>query len=206
MNALFITITLNIGLLRVQVAQADNNFSTQYGTYVRNEDNKVYLITNSSKELVYQGDARLAKLLPVGDDIYSFFPGAGIYRSPDGKNIGGGGNTINVYRGGSYVVHWMRCRLGIYTAFNGGQIYFSPDGQYLGGGGITKKVYSGSASLESLECLKGIGSDKRDIRGYLTDKYNDAVRATFTRWGTYFSPDGNNLGGGGDTVPQGGRY
>jgi hypothetical protein len=121
--------------------------------------------------------------------IYTAFENGGIYRSPDGQNLGGGGSTRRLYLG-QKVVAMLVCRGGLYTAFDGAGIYYSPDGQNPGGGGRTRRVYNGTQLVRKMLCDQGSG-----ING------TDSVITTFSGGRVYKSPDGNNLGGGGNTIP-----
>ena len=79
-------------------------------------------------------------MLVCQNSIFTAFSGGGIYRSPDGQNLGGGGSTTRVY-GGSQLVKNMQCRRdSVITSFSGGGVYESPDGDNLGGGGRTVRL------------------------------------------------------------------
>jgi hypothetical protein len=93
---------------------------------------------------------RVAVMRPYKDGILTAFSGVGIYFSPDGKNLGGGGQTRVVYPGSGWVIAMIPYKQGVVTAFSGGHIYLSPDGENLGGGGQTEVVYSGSQSVVGL--------------------------------------------------------
>jgi hypothetical protein len=70
--------------------------------------------------------------------VITAFSGKGIYFSPDGQNLGGGGNTIRVDSASQPVVAMIAYQAGVITAFSsGGGVCFSPDGQNLGGAGRT---------------------------------------------------------------------
>jgi hypothetical protein len=132
--------------------------------------------------VVYNGQQRALHIVRYGGAIYTAFDGGGIYRSPDGQNLGGGGRTEKVYPGPQKVRAMLVCKNAIFTAFSGGGIYRSPDGRNLGGGGQTGRVYSGNQLVKSMQC------------------HRDSVITSFDGGGVYESPDGNNLGGGGLTV------
>lgn len=72
-------------------------------------------------------------LVVFDDCVYTAFSGGGIYRSCDGRNLGGGGNTTKVYEG--QVVRSMTATPnGLVTVFQDGSCYLSPDGLEPGGG------------------------------------------------------------------------
>ena len=81
--------------------------------------------------------------------VLTAFEGGGIYSSPDGLNLGGGGNTTSVYPVPQRVTAMLSYQWSsdpkvpprVITAFEGGGIYSSPDGLNLGGGGSTTSVY-----------------------------------------------------------------
>lgn len=114
---------------------------------------------------------------------------SGVYWSPDGKNLGGAGDTKNAWkvkndhsdqiRG---LVVFKDC---VYTAFSGGGIYKSPDGLNLGGGGETKKVYQGA-----------------EARAMVV--FKDYLYTAFSTGGIYRTSDGLNPGGE-DRVYQGSK-
>jgi hypothetical protein len=132
--------------------------------------------------VVYNGRQRALAIVQYGGALYTAFDGGGIYSSPDGQNLGGGGSTTRVYPGSQTVRAMLVCQNAIFTAFSGGGIYRSTDGQNLGGGGSTTRVYSGNQLVSSMQCRR------------------DSVITSFSGGGVYESPDGNNLGGGGSTV------
>ncbi len=86
-------------------------------------------------------------MVPCRGGVYTAFDGGGVYFSPDGRNLGGGGNTGRVYRG-SQLVKKMLCERGtgvggsdsIITTFSGGGVYKSIDGDNVGGGGRTHRL------------------------------------------------------------------
>ncbi|BAY65805.1 hypothetical protein NIES22_59120 [Calothrix brevissima NIES-22] len=134
--------------------------------------------------VVYNGKQRALTIVQYGGALYTAFDGGGIYRSPDGQDLGGGrsGNTTRVYPGSQTVRAMLVCQNAIFTAFSGGGIYRSIDGQNLGGGGSTTRVYGGNQLVTDMQCR------------------TDSVVTSFSGGGVYESPDGNNLGGGGRTV------
>ena len=141
-----------------------------------------YPANGSNPVVTYNGSQRALAIVQYGNAIYTAFDGGGVYRSPDGQNLGGGGRTTRVYGGSHTVRAFLVCQNAIFTAFNGGYIYRSPDGQNLGGGGNTESVYRGSQQVNRMQC-----SDR------------GSVITAFNGGGVYESPDGRNLGGGGRT-------
>lgn len=137
---------------------------------------------------VYDGTQQTLAIVQYNGAIYTAFENGGIYRSPNGQNLGGGGSTRRLYLG-QKVVAMLVCRGGLYTAFDGAGIYYSPDGQNPGGGGRTRRVYDGTQLVRKMLCDRGSG-----ING------TDSVITTFSGGRVYKSPDGNNLGGGGNTI------
>ncbi|CAK8711632.1 hypothetical protein GCAAIG_00930 [Candidatus Electronema halotolerans] len=161
------------------------------GTYKpQSNGNILYYPNNGSNPvLVYQGTQQALALIDYNGEIITAFSGGGIYRSPDGQNLGGGGRTYKVYKGTQTVKAMTPCRGGVVTAFSGAGIYFSPDGQNLGGGGKTQRVYDGTQTVKKMICENGTG-----LNG------SDSIITTFSGGGVYKSPDGQNLGGGGKAI------
>ena len=136
---------------------------------------------------------RIVRGINVGDpvlfEVGSISGSRGIYFSPDGKSLGGGGNTISLGILNHTVVKMIAFQSGVITAFDDGSIFYSPNGQNLDGGGSTVQVFSGTQKVLAMIVYSG---------GILT-AFDDGT--------IYFSPDGNNLGGGGQTVQRyGGPY
>ena len=100
-----------------------------------------YPANGNNPVVTYNGRQRALAIVQCGDALYTAFDGGGIYRSPDGQNLGGGGNTERVYSG-SQLVNRMQCsnRGSVITTFSGGGVYESPDGRNLGGGGQTFRL------------------------------------------------------------------
>jgi hypothetical protein len=174
--------------------------------FLASEDVKSYRLLRSlqsSKVWQYPADvviasnkidlASITRGINVGDPVLLKFgnagAGRGIFYSPDGKNLGGGGNTQSVAAVNRTVVQMITYQSGVLTAFDDGTIYFSPDGQNLGGGGQTKLIYAGPLLV---------------VQWII---YHAGVMTAFSDGTIYFSPDGNNLAGGGQTTQQyGGPY
>jgi subtilisin family serine protease len=194
-----------------------NGWSTQYG----------YGRINAALA-VHEARPRQAviAMIPYKQGVITAFSGGGIYYSPDGNNLGGGGNTTRVYSGRQTVIAMISYKLGVITAFSGGGIYYSRDGNNLGGGGSTKRVYSGRQTvIVMIPYKKGVvtafsgggiyysrngnnlgggGSTNRVYSGKQTViamiAYVAGIITAFSGKGIYYSPDGNNLGGGGNTI------
>ena len=103
------------------------------------------------------------------------------YYSPDGKNLRGGGNTIQNYDGRQYVLAIVPYRDRLWTAFDGGGIYrSSPRAQHLSpADGL---LYNGGAKVRS---MRAVGS---------------RLETCFMGHGCYCSEDGMHPGGGPRTV------
>lgn len=76
-------------------------------------------------------------MLPYKDGVITAFKHSGVYVSPDGRNLGGGGNTVKIYRGEAEVVRMQLWGDGVATLFDNGVWYCSPNGRNVGGGGNT---------------------------------------------------------------------
>jgi hypothetical protein len=150
----------------------------------------------ASQEVLYSNQVDLASIVravKVGDPVLFQIGTAsdsrGIYYSPNGANLGGGGNTISygvVDRTPSLMITY---RQGILTAFTDGSIFYSPDGQNPGGGGNTIQVDSGAH--ETVQAM---------ISYQPSGAFTPGVLTAFTDGTIYLSPDGTNLGGGGKTT------
>jgi hypothetical protein len=150
-----------------------------------------------STSRLYSGTQTVVAMIPYKGGIITAFSGGGIYFSPDGTNPGGGGNTKLVYAAPQFstnrLVSMIPYGTGVLTTFSSFQyerVYYSPDGLNLGGGGNTSQVYSGSARVVSMLPYQG---------GVLTAFAGSSLLLSQANWITY-SPDGRNLGGGGNTV------
>jgi C1A family cysteine protease len=116
--------------------------------------------------------------------------GWGVYLSPDGEALGGGGNSTRVHDGGSRVDAMVPVAQGMLTAFYDSRshrsrgVYLSPDGDNLAGGGQTVRAYGGAGRID---CLTPIGG------GVLAAFYNPVSQRP---WGIYGSPDARTLTGG----------
>ena len=105
------------------------------------------------------------------------------YFSPDGLNLGGGGNSVSIYRGGVAISQIVPVdSSSVVTLFTNGAAYYSSNNRAIGGGGSTISAYSGSVAIHQILKIGG---------GLLTQFSNNAV---------YLSPNGQNLGGGGSTI------
>jgi hypothetical protein len=124
----------------------------------------------------------LRQMVSFSGGVFAAFELGTIYFSPDGQNLGGGGNTTAVYDGSQKVRAITPYQNGVLTAFTGEGVYLSLDGKNLGGGGNTTRVYSGSQQVVAMI------------------PYQTAVLTAFSGGGIYLSPDGKNVGGGGNTT------
>ncbi len=132
--------------------------------------------------LAYSGTQAVMQMIKVNGGVDTLFSGGGVYFSPDGKNLGGGGKTVSAYGGTQTVMQMVAANGGVDTLFSGGGVYFSPDGKNLGGGGKTVSAYGGTQTVMQMVAANG------------------GVDTLFSGGGVYFSPDGKKLGGGGKTV------
>lgn len=109
-----------------------------------------------------------------------------IVRSSNPNNLNRGGD-LTVYSGRIRVRQMLPTTDYLYVAFEG-PIYRSPDGTNVGIAGTqengvkTQKVYSGVGKAYSMLAARG------------------GIYTAFDRGQIYFSPDGQNLGGGGRTI------
>jgi hypothetical protein len=164
----------------------------------------IYLNTSGNRatngEIVYNAGSVLTDLVVHPSDtkpdgiIAIFNEGlGGVYYSPDGNNLGGGGQTILAYPANKYrITAMVAANGGIYTAFKFAStktaVYFSADGKAVGSG---EKVYVGDYDVTRMLVLPGKG-----VGGA------DAILTEFAggKGGVYYSPDGKNLGGAGQTT------
>ncbi len=115
----------------------------------------------------------------ISTGIITAFESRGIYYSPDGFNLGGGGNTGgSIYPGRYKVIKMVPFKNGIITAFDNNVIYYNEDGTKPGSGEI---VYNGNQKVRAMIPFK------------------NGIVTAFESGGIYYSPDGFNLGGGGNT-------
>src|SRR5207302_5250717 len=120
----------------------------------------------------------------TGVDV-AFSNGGGVFYSPDGLNLGGGGNSVRIYAGSDDVSQIVAMGPGdaVVTLFSDGSAFYSPDNRDLGGGGSTVSAMPGTQLL---------------IDGLV--KVGGGVLAQFNNGQVYLSPDGRNLAGGHGTV------
>lgn len=105
------------------------------------------------------------------------------YFSPDGLNLGGGGNSTLIYNGSVAIRQIVPVdSASVVTLFGDGAAYYSPNNRSIGGGGSTISAYSGPLAIERILKIGG---------GLLTQFSGNAV---------YLSPNGRDLGGGGSTI------
>src|SRR5215468_1021508 len=86
----------------------------------------------------------------TGAAVVALFADGRAFYSPDGFNLGGGGNTISAYDGTLQVLDIVAVSAGVDALFSNGTVYFSPDGQDLGGGGKSAVAYTGELQVASL--------------------------------------------------------
>jgi uncharacterized delta-60 repeat protein len=176
------------------------------------------------------GVDRFRRVMPYNSGVISVFQSGLIYYSPDGRHLGGGGDTIRAYGGIQSVLAMIPYNGGVMTAFSGRGIYFSPNGQNLGGGGNSTRPYPTNQPISyavtammpynggvitaftdgpiyySPDGLNphGGGSTTQLYFGTQTvvamSPYQNGVITAFSSNAIYYSPDGQNLGGGGNTI------
>jgi hypothetical protein len=170
----------------------------------------------------------LVSLLPIAQpaaassppSVLTAFRGGGIYLSPDGTHLGGGGNTARPYLGRPATV-LLPYSGGIVNGFIDGLVYYSPTTDWLGTG--TRIVYGGTQGVLAMAPFQGgvltafsgggiyFSPDPTTAlvgwsRPYLGEQvtamvaYHGGVITAFQSGTIYFSPDGQNLHGGGNTV------
>jgi hypothetical protein len=148
-TALTIFSTVSIHAANLAPAQAQSAIDVMHtpGTF-RAEGTQIlfYPAGGENPLLVYNGKQRATAFAICRGAFFAAFSGGGIYRSPDGQNLGGGGRTERVYTG-KQIATKMVCDRGsgingsdsVITTFSGGGVYKSPDGNNLGGGGMTTR-------------------------------------------------------------------
>jgi hypothetical protein len=105
------------------------------------------------------------------------------YFSPDGLNLGGGGNSVSIYNGGVAISQIVPVdSYSVVTLFSNGAAYYSPNNRSIGGGGSTISAYSGAIAIRQIL------------------KIGDSLLTQFSNNAVYLSPNGRNLGGGGSTI------
>ncbi len=127
----------------VNIANPENRTSALFRGYTYSQPitGGIYKYKNGKAiKKVYAGKQRVLSMITCRNAIFTAFSGKGIYRSPDGNNLGGGGKTKRVYKG-KQSVRAMKCANGnVITTFSRGGTYLSPDGNNLGGGGKTRRI------------------------------------------------------------------
>ena len=127
----------------------------------------------------------ITREIAVGDPVLLEIGGAaatrGIYFTPDGHNLSGGGNSTYLGVLNRCVTQMIAYQSGLITAFDDGTIFYSPDGKNLGGGGNTAVVYSGSQQVTAMSAYNG----------------GAGVLIAFNDGSVYSSPDSSTLGSGG---------
>src|SRR4029079_9873307 len=113
----------------------------------------------------------------------------GVYYSPDGLDLGGGGagHTKLAYSGCYRVECMVSFKGGVLMTFYDPAhntpkgVYLSPDGLNVGGGGATSLVYNNSARIDAMVAFKN---------GVVTSFFNPTNGKS---WGIYASSDGKDL-------------
>lgn len=110
----------------------------------------------------------------------------------DVRFVDSSGNSIGVYDGKFSVKAIASCNGGVVTVFKGNDqdaAYFSKDCLFVGGGGSTKNVFGGNNHRN-----EGLVTHPTGQGVLATWRHKDGGKAA-----TYYSPDCNNVGGGGAT-------
>lgn len=177
---------------RVIFAEAPSQLLTANASDYRllKSTQSVHVWQYSADTVIADNQADLASIvrsIKVGDpvlfEVGTISATQGIYFSPDGRNLGGGGNTLSEGVLDRSVVYMVAYQSGLITSFSDGTAYYSPDGQNPGGGGNTVQVFSATGWQ----------------RVWLMLPFNGGVIAAAGD-NVFYSPDGSNLGGGGNTV------
>lgn len=86
-----------VGLTILPNAQAQIS-AISAGRWVPQQNGQIffYPANGSNPVVTYNGRQRALAIVRYGNALYTAFDGGGIYRSPDGQNLGGGGNTERV--------------------------------------------------------------------------------------------------------------
>ena len=130
----------------------------------------------------YSGNLRVLDIVAVASGVDALLSDGSVMFSPDGKNLGGGGASVQAYSGAPGVVGLTPVGDGVDVIFAvGGGVTYSPDGLNLGGGGKSVRIYAGTGNV---------------IQIVATDT-GSAVVTLFGDGSAYYSPDNQNLGGGG---------
>jgi len=163
-----------------------------------------------------------AAAAPAAPGVLTAFSGGGIYLSPDGTHLGGGGNTTRPYLGRAATT-LLPYRTGIVNGFVDGPVYYSPSVGQLAGGNGAALVYGGTQQVLAMASFQGgvltafsgggiyFSPDATTAlvgfaRPYLGEPvtamvaYHGGVITGFQSGAIYFSPDGQNLHGGGNSV------
>ncbi|GAC1669143.1 MAG: hypothetical protein NVS9B2_13290 [Steroidobacteraceae bacterium] len=128
---------------------------------------------------------KVLDVVVAGVGVDALLSDGSAYFSPSGKNLGGGGSTVQAYSGTAPIAGLVPVTTGVDAIFaHGGGVYFSPDGHNLGGGGASVRIYSGQADVLQIVPL---GTD-------------ESVVTLLNDGSAYFSPNNRDLGGGGTTV------
>jgi len=160
--------------------------------------------------LVYSGSQQIQALMPLtGGGLLTWFSGGSIYYSPDGKNLGGGGATVLAYAGSQRVLEVSAVAGGVLTRFDGGGLYFDNNPAKLGNGLLGVNVVF-VHRMSSGDWLVLQADGKALLNGQSVYPGSEKIAeiipvagGVLTRFqvgSVYFSPDGKNLGGGGNTL------
>ena len=125
---------------------------------------------------VYAGTQGVVTWVPWGSGVLTLFDQGGVYYSPDGQNLGGGGFTTLVYSGSPAVTGLWVAGNAIYSSYSDDSCYRTTDPSNL----RMTAVYLGSQSVVSIVGIPNVAAS--------------AVCVAFSGGGVYVQPDGLNLG------------
>ena len=95
-------IVLDASLATVQVIQLSDGTDTLY------DDGRVTFIPDANHPgnpiSAYSGTQQVVEMVAAGGGVVTRFGEGGTYFSPDGREIGGGGNTVHAYDGAQTVI------------------------------------------------------------------------------------------------------
>jgi len=100
---------------------------------------------------IYAGAIEASQIVPLGGTaVVTLLANGKAYYSPDNRNLGGGGSTVQVNGStGSLVSTLVPVGGGVISVLNGGAMYLSPDGHDLAGGGHTIALPSWKVAIQN---------------------------------------------------------
>ena len=120
------------------------------GRIIANGSNVKFVDSSGNSIKVYSGKFQVKAIAHCNGGVVTIFKGKDVdaaYHSPNCLNVGGGGETENVYRNGDHRNEGLvtyPTGLGVLATWRKGNgiasTYYSPDCKNIGGRGNTKKV------------------------------------------------------------------